>query len=208
MCIRDRSRVPAKAATCTQEGNTAYYICDCGKWFSDSSTTSEITDQQSVVIPALGHVDKDNNGRCDVCKERLDNTVEYQMTEGGESTWLNNSTQGMVFRSNADYSKFDRVEVDGATVSASNYTVSQGSTIVELSNSYLKRLSLGRHTISIVAKDGVATTGFTIKQGAAASSSKGGSGIWPVILFLTVVIAIAIPVAYGVYYYRKRTGSY
>ena len=152
------SRVPAKAATCTQEGNTAYYICDCGKWFSDSSTTSEITDQQSVVIPALGHVDKDNNGRCDVCKERLDSTVEYQMTEGGESTWLNNSTQGKVFRSNADYSKFDRVEVDGATVAVTNYSVSEGSTIVELNASYLKRLSLGYHTISIVAKDGKATT--------------------------------------------------
>ena len=202
------SRVPAKAATCTQEGNISYYICDCGMWFTDVTCTTAITDQQSVVLPAAGHVDADNNGRCDVCKERLDNTVEYQMTEGGESTWLNNSDQGMVFRSNADYSKFDRVEVDGATVASTNYTVSQGSTIVELSNSYLKRLSLGRHTISIVAKDGKATTGFTIKQGASAAASQGGSGIWPVILFLTVVIAVAIPVAYGVYYYRKKTGSY
>ena len=200
------SRVPAKAATCTQEGNTAYYICDCGKWFSDSSTTSEITDQQSVVIPALGHVDKDNNGRCDVCKERLDNTVEYQITEGGESTWLNTSNQGLVIRSNAAYSQFDRVEVDGATVAVTNYYVSEGSTIVELNASYLKRLSLGYHTISIVAKDGKATTGFTIKQGA---TSGGGSsnGMWGMILFLTVVIAIAIPVTYGVYYYRKKTGN-
>ena len=113
----------------------------------------------------------------------------------------------MVFRSNADYSKFDRVEVDGATVASTNYTVSQGSTIVELSNSYLKRLSLGRHTISIVAKDGKATSGFTIKQGAAASSGKSGNGIWGIILFLTVVVAITIPVAYGVYYYRKKTGG-
>ena len=201
------SRVPAKAATCTQEGNIAYYVCDCGMWFTDVTTTTPITDQQSVVLPALGHVDKDNNGRCDVCKERLDSTVEYQMTEGGESTWLNTSNQGMVFRSNADYSKFDHVEVDGATVASTNYSVSQGSTIVELNASYLKRLSLGRHTISIVAKDGKATTGFTIKQGAAASTGKSGNGIWGIILFLTVVVAIAIPVAYGVYYYRKKTGG-
>ena len=199
------SRVPAKAATCTQEGNISYYICDCGQWFSDVTCTSPITDQQSVVLPAQGHVDKDNNGRCDVCKERLDNTVEYQMTEGAETTWLNTSAQGMVFRSNSDYSKFDRVEVDGATVASTNYSVSEGSTIVELNANYLKRLSLGRHTISIVAKDGKASTGFTIKQGA--SSSGGGNGIWVTILFLAVVIAIAIPVTYGVYYYRKKTGG-
>ena len=201
------TRVPAKAATCTQEGNIAYYVCDCGMWFTDVTTTTPITDQQSVVLPALGHVDKDNNGRCDVCKERLDSTVEYQMTEGGESTWLNTSGQGLVFRSNAEYSKFDHVEVDGATVANTNYSVSEGSTIVELNASYLKRLSLGRHTISIVAKDGKATSGFTIKQGAAASSGKSGNGIWGIILFLTVVVAIAIPVAYGVYYYRKKTGG-
>ena len=76
---------------------------------------------------------------------------------------------------------------------------------MELNASYLKRLSLGYHTISIVAKDGKATTGFTIKQGAASGGSS--NGIWGMILFLTVVIAIAIPVTYGVYYYRKKTGN-
>ena len=161
-----------------------------------------------MVQPATGHVDQDNNGRCDVCKERLDDTMEYQITEGGESTWLNTSNQGMVFRSNAEYAKFDRVEVDGATVAVTNYSVSEGSTIVELNAGYLKRLSLGRHTISIVAKDGKATTGFTIKQGASATGQSGSSGIWGMILFLTVIVAIAIPVTYGVYYYRKKTGNH
>ena len=83
--------------------------------------------------------------------------------------------------------------------------MSQGSTIVELNNSYLKRLSLGYHSLSIVAKDGKATTGFTIKQGAAKTQS--GSGFWGVLLFLAVVLAIAIPGTYGVYYYRKKTGG-
>ena len=201
------TRVAAKAATCTQSGNTAYYVCDCGMWFTDVTCTQAITDQQSVVLPAQGHVDQDNNGRCDVCKERLDSTTEYQMTEGGESTWLNTSGQGLVFRSNADYSKFDHVEVDGATVANTNYSVSQGSTIVELNASYLKRLSLGRHTISIVAKDGKATSGFTIKQGATTGSSGSSNGIWGIILFLTVVVAMAIPITYGMYYYRKKTGD-
>lgn len=196
------TRVPAKAATCTVDGNTLYYICDCGQWFTDASCTTPITDHTSVVIPATGHVDADNNGRCDVCRARLDNAVEYQVTEGGEATWLNTSTQGMVFRSNAEYAKFDRLEVDGATVPATGYSVSEGSTVVELNAAYLARLSLGSHTLSIVSKDGAAKTTFTIKQGATSASS--GNGIWGFVLIITVIVAIAIPVTFGVMYYRKK----
>ena len=198
------TRVPAKAATCTTDGNIAYYVCDCGAWFTDVTCTTPITDHASVVIPATGHVDQDNDGRCDVCKQRLDNTVDYQVTEGGEATWLNTSNQGMVFRSNAEYAKFDRIEVDNAAVDASNYSVSEGSTVIELSASYLKRLSLGHHTLSIVSKDGVASTGFTVKQGA--TSARSGNGPWGIILLLTVIVAIAIPVTFGVLYYRKKMG--
>ena len=197
------TKVPAKAATCTTEGNTGYYTCECGAWFTDVTCKTPINDHQSVVIPATGHVDSNGDGRCDVCRQRMDNTVEYQVTEGGEATWLNTSNQGMVFRSNAEYAKFDRIEVDGATVTAGNYSVSEGSTVIELSASYLKRLSLGRHTLSIVSKDGKASTGFTIKQGATAAKS---GGPWGMILLLTVVVAIAIPVTFGVMYYRKKTG--
>ena len=50
------SKVPAKDATCTEEGNKAYYICDrCDKWFEDAQGKSEITDKTSVIIPASGH---------------------------------------------------------------------------------------------------------------------------------------------------------
>ena len=196
------TRVPAKAATCTTDGNTQYYICDCGQWFTDVTCNTPITDQKSVVLPATGHVDKDNNGRCDVCKARLDNAVEYQVTEGGDATWLNTSNQGMVFRSNAEYAKFDRLEVDGATVPATGYTVSEGSTVVELSATYLGRLSLGSHTLNIVSKDGSAKTTFTIKQGATSASS--GGSIWGFVLIMTVIVAIAIPVTFGVMYYRKK----
>ncbi len=196
------TRVPAKAATCTTDGNTQYYICDCGQWFTDVTCNTPITDHASVVLPATGHVDKDNNGRCDVCKARLDNAVEYQVTEGGDATWLNTSNQGMVFRSNAEYAKFDRLEVDGATVPATGYTVSEGSTVVELSATYLGRLSLGSHTLNIVSKDGSAKTTFTIKQGATSASS--GGSIWGFVLIMTVIVAIAIPVTFGVMYYRKK----
>ena len=48
--------VPAKDATCTEDGNTAYWICSaCEKWFSDENGTTEITDKDSVVKKATGH---------------------------------------------------------------------------------------------------------------------------------------------------------
>ena len=47
---------PAKAPTCTEKGNTAYYTCDgCDKWFEDATGASEITDKTSVILAATGH---------------------------------------------------------------------------------------------------------------------------------------------------------
>ena len=51
----DMSSVPALQATCTVEGNSAYWYCDrCIKYFSDANGENEIA-EDSWVIPALGH---------------------------------------------------------------------------------------------------------------------------------------------------------
>ena len=47
----------AKVATCTEPGNSEYYICkdtSCGKYFSDKDCLHEI-DPSSVIIPTTGH---------------------------------------------------------------------------------------------------------------------------------------------------------
>ena len=52
--------VAAKSATCTADGNTAYYVCSgCGKWFEDATGNVEIVDHNSVVIGHPGHDWKD-----------------------------------------------------------------------------------------------------------------------------------------------------
>lgn len=48
------TEVPAKAATCTEDGNTAYFLCSCGKLFSDSAAVTEVT-LADVTISATGH---------------------------------------------------------------------------------------------------------------------------------------------------------
>lgn len=48
--------VAANPATCTTDGNKAYYVCSgCSKWFEDATGSVEITDHSSVVLGKLGH---------------------------------------------------------------------------------------------------------------------------------------------------------
>lgn len=48
--------VDGNPATCTADGNKAYYVCSgCSKWFEDATGRVEITDHSSVVIGKLGH---------------------------------------------------------------------------------------------------------------------------------------------------------
>ena len=69
----------------------------------------------------------------------------------------------LIFRSNAAFGDFIRVELDGKTLDAANYTVKEGSTIVTLKADYVGALSAGEHTIGIVSTSGTATTTFTVK---------------------------------------------
>ena len=47
--------VPAKEPTETEPGNKEYYSCEgCGRLFEDENGEKEITDKDSVIIPALG----------------------------------------------------------------------------------------------------------------------------------------------------------
>ena len=59
--------VVAKGATCTENGNIAYYTCTCGQWFSDSEATNLIANHDSVIVVATGHVDQNTDGVCDTC---------------------------------------------------------------------------------------------------------------------------------------------
>lgn len=53
--VHTPTEVKAKAATCTEDGNIAYWYCaDCGKYFSDAALTNEIS-KEATVVKATGH---------------------------------------------------------------------------------------------------------------------------------------------------------
>lgn len=67
-----------------------------------------------------------------------------------------------VFKSSAELGDFIKVLIDGVEISGDNYTLTEGSTIVTLSGEFIKTLSAGTHTISIVSTTGSADTEFNV----------------------------------------------
>ena len=69
------TKTDAKAATCTEVGNEAYWTCSgCGKYFSDENGTNEI-EKDSWVLKTLGHDMTKTDGKEATCTE--DGNNEY-----------------------------------------------------------------------------------------------------------------------------------
>lgn len=103
-------------------------------------------------------------------------TVQYQIIEGANGSWNQNTDGGSLkIRGNGEFSKFQNVKVDGNIIDSKNYTASEGSTIIELHADYLKTLSEGSHTFEIVWTDGAAGTGFTVARNTSGSNNTGNN---------------------------------
>ena len=153
------TKTEATPATCTESGNVEYWTCDaCGKYFIDENGTEEI-EESEWIIPAAGH--SYENGKCTVCSE-VDPAFKAMIIEGANGKWQKGSEDGLSFTSNAAFAGFQKVQVDGKDVDASNYAVKEGSTVVTLNASYLETLSAGKHTLAIVSDTGTAETEFTV----------------------------------------------
>ncbi len=133
---------PAKDATVTETGNKEYWHCkDCGKYFADENGENEIELADTVIAK--------------LPPEIIDG-IGQSITEGEK--------RELSFTSNAAFSDFIRVELDGKTLDEKNYTVKEGSTVVTLKADYVAALSAGEHTIGIVSESGTATATFTVSE--------------------------------------------
>lgn len=133
-------KITAKDATVTETGNKEYWHCkDCDKYFADENGIDEIA-LADTVIPKL----------------------PPEIIEGKGQSITAGDKKELTFKSNAAFSDFIRVELDGKTLDEKNYTVNEGSTVVTLKADYVATLSAGEHTIGIVSTNGTATTTFTV----------------------------------------------
>lgn len=94
----------------------------------------------------------------------LNNEYELTNSEGNTYTPTYNGSGTKTIRSSAPLSKFKEVKVDNAVVDSSNYTLTEGSTIVTFKEAYLQSLSVGDHTFKIISTDGIASGKITIKK--------------------------------------------
>lgn len=138
--------IPAKPATVTETGNIEYWHCtDCGKYFADENGENEIKLDDTVIAK-----------------------LPPEIIEGKGQSVTEGEKKELSFTSNAAFSDFIRVELDGKTLDEKNYTKKEGSILVTLKADYVATLSAGEHTIGIVSERrkelcGTATTTFTVK---------------------------------------------
>ena len=165
--------VDAVPATAASTGTAAHWRCTaCGKLFADADGKQEIRSEDTVT-----------------------KKLAPSILDGANSEWRKGDENGLTFSSDAAFSDFVEVLVDGKTVASENYERQGGGTIVELKASYLETLAEGEHTLTIRSASGDATTLFTI-----AASNSTNAWVWIIIGF----IALGIGVTVAVFVVRKR----
>ena len=186
--------------TCTEAGVTTYTatVEFNGKTYTD---TKEVAD-----IPATGH--SYDNGKCTVCGA-IASDFKVIITAGANGSWQKGTKDGLTFTSNAAYKHFQKVQVDGKDLDASNYTVKEGSTIVNLKAEYLETLSVGKHTLAIVSETGTATTEFTVKAAAVTDDTQSPQtgDDSNIALWIAVLLAAGTALTGTAVYSRKRKYS-
>ena len=91
-------------------------------------------------------------------------TPDYNVIEGTNSSWVQNSEGTLTFRADGDFSKFAGIKIDDEWVEPENYTAVSGSTVVTLKNKYLQTLSADEHKLTFAYTDGEVSTNFAIEE--------------------------------------------
>ena len=157
------TKTEAEAPTCTEPGSAEYWTCGvCDKVFSDAAGEHEITPEDAV-IPATGH--EFEGGLCSVCGAR-DTSFSPALVSGDGSKWTKGSSKGLTFVSSAAFADLVEVRLDGRVLSASEYAVREGSTIVTLPAKLLEGLKAGDHELLIVSGSGTVRASLTVAEAA------------------------------------------
>ena len=112
-------------------------------------------------------------------------STEYDILDGANSSWTQNSDGSLSIRGSGAFSEFVGVKVDGKSVDEQYYTVKEGSTIVTLKAEYLSTLAAGPHTIQLIWKDGTASTTFNINVNNPNTGDNGGLALAAALLALS-----------------------
>ncbi len=152
------------APTCTEEGeerrdcvNCDYYetreVSENGHTYK-STVTKEATASEFGIMTYTCH-----------CGDKYSETIdklEPEIVGRSVAEWSAESASSIVFRSSASIEDFVEVRINGKVLSRSYYTVSEGSTVVEIKSEYLETLESGEYIIDIVSTTGIAQAKITV----------------------------------------------
>ena len=144
-------------ATCTEAGVTTYTatVEFGGETYT---STKDVAD-----VPATGH--EFEGGLCSVCGAR-DTSFSPALVSGDGAKWTKGSSKGLTFVSSAAFADLVEVRLDGRVLSASEYAVREGSTIVTLPAKLLEGLKAGDHELLIVFGSGTVRASLTVAEAA------------------------------------------
>ena len=123
--------------------------------------------------------------------------------DGRNAKWSKGGESDLIFRSDAAFSDFVEVLVDGKTITAENYEKREGSIIIELKASYLATLAAGEHTLTIRSASGDAATKFTV-EAEIVSPPTGSANVWVWIILGVVVLGAGAAVTVLILRKRKK----
>ena len=173
----DTTATVTQSKNCTRPELTTYKAVFTNPHFAEQNMENVET------APATGHISSDwildkpatikesgsRHKECIVCGETLEveeieklEQVAYEIINGTDSKWVENSESSIVISGNGELAKFTGVKVDGELIDSINYIATEGSTIITLKADYLKTLSVGSHSFEIVWEDGMASTNFNV----------------------------------------------
>ncbi|MEE0634372.1 MAG: hypothetical protein UCL21_01000 [Bacilli bacterium] len=157
-----------KNNTIVQEGDFSTISTGSTTIYSDSISTSGITNYKFYL-----YIDGNIENNTSMINKTLSGTLTvteitdtYELTNGDGTTYTPsyNGSGTKIARSNAPLNKFKEVRVDNAVVDSSNYTLTEGSTIITFKETYLKTLSEGEHILKIISTDGFTSGKIIIKK--------------------------------------------
>ena len=122
---------------------------------------------------------------------------DYKITKGDKSTWYVGSAKTLSFTANGWLRDFKGVLIDGKELNKQYFTT-QGDTTVILSNAFLKKLSTGKHTVTLVFEDGEAEGAFKVAEGLDPSNPETGDpfsmGLWLTVMGTSLAAISALVV--------------
>ena len=147
---------PAEEPTCTETGLTEGKHC---------SVCNAVLVAQTEIL-ATGHIyDNDEDTECNACGfvRVVEEVITPEIIEGKDGKWNTKKGNNLSFTTNVSSARFIGIKVDGVEIDESQYERQNDGTKIILNIDFLSTLSVGKHTISVLSKDGVAYAEFTVE---------------------------------------------